>query len=328
MSKDSRSNVQFISTARMLGILLVVFGHSYPFEVNIHPALVQIQGFIYLFHMALFICISGLLVAGKESHMNRGYIAARAKKLLIPYFGLSLIAYIPKVLVQSFLNDSADFSLWWLIRSELVPRDNVWGHFWYLPVIFIFGCLSIPVYRLCKEKKSRFIILLLVTFIFMLLPDITKWFSLDDVMDYLFWYILGMGFSQLGNRSEFFKNKIWLIGFPTAVLLFVFARNSLTEKLIAFLMIGFVFSLGTLLNSRKYRLTYQIERYSYTIFLLSWPAQAVVEVVFNKIVHLPYLWVMLMMFAAGIIIPLVIVFMVDVIGKKVNLSWLKVMIGM
>ena len=123
-----KDKIGFIAAARFVGILLVVSGHSYPFDVYISPRLWKIKDFIYLFHMPLFLFLSGYLLT-YNTRPTGSYICRRAVRLLVPYFALSAIAFVPKVLVQQFLNDSVEFSVWYLIKTELIPRDNVWGHF-------------------------------------------------------------------------------------------------------------------------------------------------------------------------------------------------------
>ena len=151
MSGAQTNRISFISTARVIGILLVVWGHSYPFNVPIPGSLDAVRSFVYTFHMPLFILISGYL-AGKSRKSPGEYIANRAKKLLIPYFALSLAAFLPKMLVQQYLNDSVEFSLAYLLRTELVPRENVWGHFWFIPVIFAFGVFSALMKNQLKKR--------------------------------------------------------------------------------------------------------------------------------------------------------------------------------
>lgn len=83
--KSMKNRVAYLSTARVIGILLVVLGHSYPFNVPISQGLEFLRSFIYSFHMPLFVFISGFLAA-KSSRTPKDYILGRAKKLLPPLF--------------------------------------------------------------------------------------------------------------------------------------------------------------------------------------------------------------------------------------------------
>lgn len=121
-----KQKIAFIAAARVIGILLVVFGRSFPFDVYIKSMFQNMVPFVYTFHMPLFIFLSGYLLMGNTRSAGE-YIRRRGTRLLIPYFVLSVAAFVPKVLLQKRLNDTVEFSLWHLIETELVPRANVWG---------------------------------------------------------------------------------------------------------------------------------------------------------------------------------------------------------
>ena len=73
-----QNRISYLSTARIIGILLVVLGHSYPFNVPIPQSLEFLRTVIYSFHMPLFVFLSGFLAA-KSSRSPKTYIAVRAK---------------------------------------------------------------------------------------------------------------------------------------------------------------------------------------------------------------------------------------------------------
>lgn len=326
MSAPQNPRVGFVSTARVIGILLVVLGHSYPFGVQIPVFWDQLRSFIYTFHMPLFILISGYL-AGAKPQSAGSYVKKRAKRLLVPYFTLSLIAFVPKVLVQGLLNDTAQMSLWYLVRSELVPRDNVWGHFWYIPVIFFFGVFSAFTGKYLGKSKTAMLAALVGSFALLFLPPVTNWFALEDMRQNLFYYVLGMALACSGAAESIASSKLWLLGLPLSIGLVMFAPGWLRWAG-AVLMIGFILCVGTLTDFGKMPLLALIERYSYTIFLLSWPAQAVMEVLLNQLLALPVAVTMVCMFTAGILVPLLCVAVISALLKRFPTRWLEVMVGM
>lgn len=325
MNTAQTQRKSWISTARVIGILLVVLGHSYPFDVSIPTMLNQLRDFIYTFHMPLFIIISGYLSV-LSNRRPAEYIAVRAKKLLIPYFVLSLAAFIPKMLVQQYLNDSVEFSLVWLIRSELVPRENIWGHFWFIPMIFFFGVFFAFFVKQLKQHKWVLLLALAASYMLRWLPKTTAWLALEDIRQNLFFYILGIAIALYGDSDEIVKNKLWLLGLPIALALFFLTGEQTTFG--AVLMVGFVFCVGTMMDFRRNLFCQQIERYSFTIFLLSWPAQAVMEVLLNKMLHLPACVTMLCMFIAGIAVPLICGKAVEWMGRWIPVRALKTSLGM
>lgn len=321
-----KTRVGFLATARCIGILLVVLGHSYPFGVPIPAALEQLRLFIYRFHMPLFIFISGYL-AGKSTAPAVVYIQKRAKRLLIPYFALSLIAFLPKAMVQQYLNNSVELSFWFLIRSELIPRENIWGHFWYLPMLFFLGCAGVLLAGPMKRRNSVCCAALAVSFALLLCPGTTSWLGLEDIRRNAFYYVLGMAATNR-NLQRMLQRPIWLTAVPAALLLKCMQPSVLRDCTIACLMIGAVLSLGTVFDVASCAVFDRIEKNSYVIFLLSWPAQAVAEVVLNKVLHLSVPLTMLCMFTAGLAIPLLCVQVIRLLDRYIPMRWVKTMVGM
>ena len=316
--------INFIATARVIGILLVVFGHSYPFEVYLPALLWKVQGWIYQFHMPLFVFLGGYLLA-KTRRRAGAYIGQRAVKLLVPYLALSLAAFVPKVLVQSLLNDSAELTFWYLLRSELVPRDNVWGHFWYIPVVFFLGSIGIVMLKaMCRSAAVRFGVLA-AAFALLFLPKTTDWLALEDIRKTAFYFVLGMAVSLNHKWSGTLGHPLWLLALPASVVLF-WMGGTAAGILAACGMIGCVCFIGTRWEVKGWLKA--VEANSFTIYLLSWPAQAVVEVVFNKVLHLPVLFVMICMFLSGVIVPMVCVKILTAIDRKIPIGWIKTVVGM
>jgi hypothetical protein len=247
--------------------------------------------------------------------------------LLVPYFALSIIAFVPKVLIQRFLNDSVELSVWYLIKTELIPRDNVWGHFWYIPVVFSLCCFGVLILKLMRKHRVAGWTVLAVSYLLLFLPRATDWFAIEDMRKTMFYFVLGMILAIRDPEVRMVSSRCWLLAFPAAVLLFAATDNTFANSVIACLMIGFVLHIGTWLPVHKINLFTFIEKNSFTIFLLSWPAQAVVEVVCNKLLHLPVLLTMSTMFLAGITVPLICVKIVSLMDKRIPMKWVKLAIG-
>lgn len=71
-----RQRIEWIDLSKGIGIILVILGHM---QV---PSL--LHNFIYIFHMPLFILISGMLFKGSKLYKS-------VKKLLICYFSMSFL---------------------------------------------------------------------------------------------------------------------------------------------------------------------------------------------------------------------------------------------
>ena len=115
---------------------------------------------------------------------------------------MSLIGVLPKILLQNFINDNVEISFSYFAKAFLIPRDNIWGHFWFIPMIFIFAVITTPYIFLLKKNKIVSVFICLVSFGLVFVPDITGWFGVNDVKNYLCWYLLGL----LCGAIDVFKN--------------------------------------------------------------------------------------------------------------------------
>lgn len=127
-----------------LGTLLAILGHSHPNDWSSFPG--KWVEFIYLFHMPLFFLIAGFLLAESKSLMRQSYgkwLWEKAQRLLTPYVVLSLIAMIPKYALEH--NGLSGLTPGYLLTAFLMPREGIWGHFWFLQALFwmyaVFGLL-------------------------------------------------------------------------------------------------------------------------------------------------------------------------------------------
>ncbi len=92
-----------ILLVQIVATYLVILGHSYPFVTGFPEWLDQTRTFLYLFHMPLFVWVSGYLLVytrQAEKYTAGIYMVRRTAKLLVPYLILSIVALLPKHVVQ------------------------------------------------------------------------------------------------------------------------------------------------------------------------------------------------------------------------------------
>ena len=219
--------LKYITLAQIIGCLLVIWGHSYPFVTDMPLVVEQGKNFIYRFHMPLFIFCSGYLLAytkQTERKSFKEYVGNRTKRLLIPYFILSIIGILPKFIFSSVLNDTLQLDALSLTRAFLVPRDNIWGHFWFLPMIFFMGVIAYLTekYVLAKNNKTNcwglITLILMAVSIFIKPTDRMKWLGINDLALYGWSYSLGV---TIYYKFNDIKNKIHLEVWQTAILCLV-----------------------------------------------------------------------------------------------------------
>ena len=118
---------QQILVLNTFAIIMVCIGHSFTAVESYYG-----HKWIYSFHMPLFMFISGYLLNYATMHKQQeisdisllgkqGYIVKRAIRLLVPYFIISSITYIPihtftcYCILWTTLSNSSGFSLLYLL---------------------------------------------------------------------------------------------------------------------------------------------------------------------------------------------------------------------
>jgi len=92
--------IDWIDTAKGLGIFLVVLGHI--------PLATEYSKYFYMFHMPLFFFLSGLVFKRDKFHGFSQFIKNRSKSLLLPYLIFSLATYLFwLILGRHFGNDAS-----------------------------------------------------------------------------------------------------------------------------------------------------------------------------------------------------------------------------
>ena len=326
-----KEKLTYISNARIIGILLVVFGHSYPLTGEIPIFFEKLRNFIYCFHMPLFVFVSGYLVVKANSVERYGYqtyLERRFVKLFVPYFGLSILGYLPKVLVSGFIKDEVKFSFGYFIKTLLIPREGVWGHFWFIPMLFAMAVASVIYMKFLRQNRKMAIFVCILSFALIYMPDFTRWLGINDIKDYLFWYLCGLIFADTDiiiNHSSLKRAMVCLLSGCVAFV--VFDMKAYNAIVAMFMVLG-ILMICTHIDLGKIKILRIIGNYSFSIFLLSWPAQAVIEVLGNRISNLPFLVNMCMMSLTGISIPLIIVYVFGKLRGIPHIKRIELLVGM
>lgn len=310
---------KFISYSYAIGAILVVLGHSTPTGASDMPLIVdKIRTFIYCFHMPLFFFIAGFLFKFTSDRREKPYgsfIKNKCIKFLTPYFVLSAIGIIPKILLSSFVNDEVSFSFYYIFEAVFNPRLNVWGHFWFLPALLIIYSLSYLLLR-CYKNKMLFSTVLAVSLVLAVFPINTDWLAIKDVCLELFYFCFGILSCKfiLNNKKRIFKLPIVLVSVAFSVIFYIFMLvnnfywqgwvKNISTVVIAIPMIYAVLYLSVLLEKNGSKILDYLDGKTFLIYIISWPCQAAIEVLLNRVMHMHWYITMPAMFIAGLGIPL------------------------
>lgn len=152
-----------------ISIILVVLGHT-NFVWN---------HYIYLFHVAVFFMLSGVLYDEnkiKNGHDIKNYIIKRIKRLYVPYVVINIVAIILNNFFINIhvynINTHSYFGIKEMIMEIIKTllfcgNSEIIGATWFLRILFFIGiiyCLFEKMARKCKYKEIYHLIFSIVLF--------------------------------------------------------------------------------------------------------------------------------------------------------------------
>lgn len=306
---DKVSNGVYI--AKGIAIIFVVIGHYHPYYPKYWRFLTH---WIYTFHMPVFMFLSGFLFAKKEiiASFNeyKDFIKNKAKRLLLPYASVTLIALLLKTIGGYFFELSNPINKQVLWHIFINPTGGFIDILWFIYVLFeIF--IIFPLLLLLIRKK---IILLILLFIlsFFTWPKI---FVLDKLFFHLPVFAFGFivfDYRQIIDKKVSFVFIVLLIYIMCFTILFGLKVKDF--YIINFLKMSLgitgaltVYFLSIKLSGKNIsKILYVIGTYSMSIYLFHTISFAPVHIIFFKIFLLNEKWFLLsslFALAAAIIIP-------------------------
>ncbi len=194
-SEKKRSNrLPEIDKLKGFAIFLVVLGHIVARE---HPAnnewYADLKATIYLFHMPLFMFLSGLILAySRKPIASLGeycrYVISKFYRLMPAYLLFSLVVFIGKMSMGSVMHvDNSVGSVLDYFEVLTNPLSSYCAYLWYIYVLFIFYAIAPLVYM---ATRHRIYLALPVCFLVHFL-DLPGWFALSSLGEYAFVFFLG-----------------------------------------------------------------------------------------------------------------------------------------
>ena len=178
-----KQKYDWIDIAKGLGILLVVYGHCQP----VFP----VARFIYAFHMPLFFFISGFLFKNKQKDFQR-FIKEKAKRLLIPYFTISLLSIPVQYVrfrmgeVETFTSKKLFIGLFNLNGTVIYNRP-----LWFLMCLFVCLCLFYFISKMKFIYQAVIVTILFTIGYYLSLISLRLPFSIDISFLALFFIFIG-----------------------------------------------------------------------------------------------------------------------------------------
>jgi len=192
-------------------IFLVVFGHFYA-STFVVPGFDVARRMVYLFHMPLFMAISGFLFELSPPLPLGALLAKKFQRLLVPYLTLSAVIWGAKSIAAalSFNLQRAITSADW-VAVALYPHHGFAVFLWYLYTLFV---IFVLVGILQKFRVPLWAMgLLALGARFMPLP---REFCLNLVGNHWIYFVLGMALSHVRRREGLFRHGLLTVGVAAA----------------------------------------------------------------------------------------------------------------
>ncbi len=330
--ENNGKTINEIGLLYTIGVLLTISGHSHPNDWTTFPS--QPVEFIYSFHMPLFFCISGYLFTKSSSLERDGYlkwIGDKSKRLLIPYFVISAISFIPKTLLEK--GNFNDIGLNELFECFFAPRFNVWGHFWFLPVIFIFyfvfGLWKSFFYDKLKYKKCVVVGTLLVAIVLHFIKTDIAWLGFSDLCEFAVYFVIGVLAHEVLKIKKLRNGELivgaLLLTAVSIVLFSKFSHNTFVMFVESILMLVACLFLSQLLSEKNFKCVNFINENVFTFYICSWPFQAASEKILDLFALEWYVYTIVMFFI-GVVAPCIIIIVYRKL-KFINCNFLSYLLG-
>ena len=209
MGKKSNPSVVY-NTVKFITVLLVVFAHSTRMytsvgaftPLNQSVLLAKITDYIYIFHMPLFMFVSGavygLCIQQGKYEKKLAFIWNKAKRLLTPYYAFGFF-YVAPMMCLMGLTKQGYFSYCFVgIVQSLNSR-----HLWFLLALFIIFIFAIFLRGwLLKSHYTRALVLILSGVVYILAKYIPGEMQLSAAFSYQLFFLLGAVFHFYYDNLE------------------------------------------------------------------------------------------------------------------------------
>lgn len=310
--------IKFISYLQIIGIILVVLGHSFhEYPDGMYGNSFIVYRLIYTFHMPLFLFVSGFLLLYtteicRSDHTFSGFALQKAKRLLLPMVVLTAVTFVPRCLLSDMADETMELNARNFFLSFFDLSHLPIPFFWYIHVNFLLLCAVFLLVQLLKKTGIRPVVTLLVIFTILLLFALsplqaTTFFSISKLKTHGIFFILGALYALCADRIDrripwadirvfAVFTALWLITFRA------FEHNG-AVCLCSLMGICACISLARIMVKRRLTFLDHLSGANFLIFLFSWYLNIGFQQVLAHFVSLPWYVHTLLSLFSGIYVP-------------------------
>ena len=311
--------IKFMAYLQAIGIVLVVFGHSFhEYPDGSMGTTLLIYRMMYSFRMPLFMFVSGFLMVYTNFMFGRktkwfSFFRSKSKRLLVPYFFLSIITFMPRVALSSMADDKLELSIESIIKALFYGGEGmVIPLFWFLQasfILLIFTHLIISTGRRMGIKDGTiFTVLIVMVLTLLILPfKPSSFFSVGEAIRLSLYFILGVVYCRYQDKIDVCLN--WtsaVLGLSFGVLwALCFFVTEGTELVPICSVLGILMCVSVAKMLEKYGVTLfdPLIGANYMIFLLSWYFNVLSQQVLSHFVEMPWWCYTIISFVSALYFP-------------------------
>lgn len=198
-----KDRISYLDALKGFAILCVVLGHignGYMWDENASPVFFVIYNITNVFHMPLFIMLSGIVfqkayLGSASDPIRKGRIAQQVLNLTILYVFWSLILGIFKMIFGGIVNNPVTWQ-----TIALIPIRPI-QLYWYLFVLIIFYVVFGLIGAAKWNIYAVFAVTLALNLASSLLPE-NSWFDIRRVLFYAFFFFLGISMTRFEELAQ------------------------------------------------------------------------------------------------------------------------------
>lgn len=310
--------LKYIAYLQVIGIVLVVLGHSFHEYPDGNGGMSSLlYRILHSFRMPVFMFVSGFLMVyttfnRTETPSWRVFAIGKVKRLMVPFVVLSIVTFVPRSALSLYADEPMPMTINSLIESLLFRDSLVIPYFWFLQSSFtlLLGSYFILYYFGKNGKYDNFLYasLILVFFVFSIVkPQTSGIFSLGHTLRYGLYFVLGACYCKYGRKIDSYipwNDYCFFSGVVTVwVMLFYLLEETPFMPICSIFGIAMCVSLSKILVHKNVTFLDHLIGANYIIFLLSWYFNVLCQQVLHRFIEMPWPVYTMMSLMSGIYVP-------------------------
>lgn len=317
--------IEWIDYLKAFACFLVVIGHLIQSlqKANIDNHIVItnfINWFIYLFHMPLFMCMSGFLYCKTKKEFSKKnykeFVVKKSTNLLIPYFTFYLLYLGINIMFSKSVNDPKGINeLIGIINNPMPP-------YWFLYALLSIFIIIPLIEKLLKNNEKRVFGVLVICKIISVFLTSGIYF-IDSFMWNAIYFYLGIFIND--NKKENNKIKMNLMNIALVLIYIIVAlvlynskyfTNDIILKLtnILFAISGVFICINIFKDINNSKILDTFKKYTFQIYLLHTIFAAGMRIILLKLNITNYYIHLILGLFASIYIPVII----SIVSEKIK----------